>query len=354
MRVLAVTNIYPSSESPASGVFIEQQIRGLSNRLDIDVLFLDRRRLGPSIYYKLRPILRRKLTQFRPDLVHVMYGGVMAHQVSIQPSLPPLVVTFHGSDLLGENYSGWWRKLVSHYGIRCSRAAAKRAHGIIVVARHLLKALGRDIEQSKVRVVPCGIDLERFKPLDQRRCRERLAWRQNDFHVLFATSSSDPVKRPELARAAVAAFNQKRGAAVLHVLSGVANEDVPTWLNASDVLLLTSRHEGSPTIVKEALASGLPVVSVPVGDVPERIKGIDGCFLGDADPDDLARKLDLVYQRHQRLECREKLTPLSSQAVAAELERFYGEVLNQAQASQSSRHPCEKPRLSSSPVPYHP
>ena len=56
--------------------------------------------------------------------------------------------------------------------------------------------------------------------------------------------------------------------AVLRVMQGVAYADVPTWINASDVLLLTSLLEGSPTIVKEALACNVPIVSTPAGDVP--------------------------------------------------------------------------------------
>src|SRR5688572_27994530 len=129
MRVLVVTNLYPSLASPANGVFIHQQIRGLSQRMEVEVLFLDRRRLGPSVYYRLGPMLEQKLVQFSPDLVHVMYGGVMARQVLRHRKLPPAVISFHGSDLLGENFSGWWRKLVSHYGVWCSRRAAQRASG---------------------------------------------------------------------------------------------------------------------------------------------------------------------------------------------------------------------------------
>ena len=111
------------------------------------------------------------------------------------------------------------------------------------------------------------------------------------------------------------------------MLSGVSNDKVPVWLNASDVLLVTSKHEGSPTVVKEALASGLPIVSVPVGDIPERIAGVAGCYLAEPDPDDLAEKLDFVYQRRERLDCRDKLQKLSCGAVAATIEEFYGEVL---------------------------
>jgi teichuronic acid biosynthesis glycosyltransferase TuaC len=328
VKILAITNMFPSPERPGSGVFVEQQVQGLLSRaMDVRVMFLDRRKHGPSIYFRIGPMLQRQLSDFAPDLVHVMYGGVMAEQVTKHRGVPPTVVTFHGSDLLGENLSGFARKVISHYGVRCSRKAARRANGIIVVARHLLKALGGGIDQSKVQVIPCGIDLDRFKPLDQRRCRERLGWHPNDFHVLFATSEGDPVKRPELARAAVSLLDAKLGRVKFHILSGTPNKEVPYWLNAADVLLLTSKHEGSPTIIKEALACGLPIVSVPVGDVPERIDGIGGCHLAQPELQDLARKLELVYECRQRLGCGTKLHELSSQTIAARLEQFYIEIL---------------------------
>ena len=328
MRVLVVTNMYPSAANPGSGVFIEQQVKGLIARgIALQVLFVDRRREGPWIYYRMQPMLRRCLAEFAPNLIHVIYGGVMAHQLCSFGSLPPVVVTFHGSDLLGENLSGLLRRLISHYGIYCSKKAACRAQGVIVVARHLLERLGARRPKT-IEVLPCGIDLEKFRPLDQGECRTRLGWAADTFHVLFATSAGDPVKRPELARAAVVLFEQAGKRIQFHVLSGVSNSEVPTWLNASDVLLLTSKHEGSPTVVKEALACGLPVVSVPVGDVPERIADIPGCYLAEPDPKDLASKLNLVCASRRRLDCRDRLRDLACPAVAARLEQFYDEVLS--------------------------
>jgi len=297
-------------------------------------MFVDRRSRGPSIYYRIRPLLKEELVKFAPDVVHVMYGGVMADQVTKQRELPPTVVTFHGSDLLGENLSGLTRKLVSHYGVHCSRRAARRANGIIVVGRHLLKALGTPINPEKVEEIPCGVDLERFKPMDRNQCQQRLGWQAQDFHVLFATSAGDPVKRPELARAAVDLLNRNHGRIKFHVLSGTPNSEVPHWLNAADALLLTSKHEGSPTIVKEALACGLPIVSVPVGDVPERIAGISGCYLAEPEPEDLAGKLELVHQRRQRINGGEKLQEVSSQTIAARLEQFYRETLRRCGESK--------------------
>lgn len=336
MKILAITNMYPSAERPGNGVFVEQQVKSLSSRgLDVRVMFADRRREGPSVYYRIKEMLQRELAQCIPDVIHVMYGGVMAQQVTKLEGLPPAVVTFHGSDLLGENLSGLRRKLIARYGVYCSRKAGRQAKGVIVVARHLLKALGRGVNPEKTQVIPCGIDLNRFKPLDHSACRGRLGWQSDEFHVLFATSADDPVKRPELARAAADSLNRKHGCVKFHVLSGTPNSEVPVWLNAANVLLLTSKHEGSPTIVKEALGCELPVVSVRVGDVAERLDGISGCYLANPEPEDLARKLEMVYQSRARLDCREKLTDLSLEAIAARLEKFYCEVLQKCGARET-------------------
>jgi len=330
MRILAVTNLYPTPESPGAGTFIAQQIESLRARgIEVEVMFVNRRQDGPLIYYRLGPRLRQKVSEFAPDLIHVMYGGVMAAEVAGQRGIPPVIVNFHGSDLLGENLSGLWRKIISHYGVRCSMKAARRADGIIVVARNLLNALNRRVRAKNVRVIPCGIDLERFKPLDRRACQEKLGWDGSQFHVLFVSSSGDPVKRPELAKAATDILARKRGSVQFHMLSGVSNDEVPVWLNASDVLLVTSKHEGSPTAVKEALGCGLPIVSVAVGDISERIAGIAGCYLAEADAGDLGEKLDLVYQQHERLQCRDELESISCGAIAARIEEFYNEVLGQ-------------------------
>ena len=208
MRILAITNIYPSAAFPGRGVFVQEQVKGLcSIGLNMRVLFVDRQAEGPMAYYRLRSKVNSAVAGFEPDVIHVMYGGVMADQIVRRHHVRPLVVTFHGSDLLGENLSGWARKVISQYGVYCSRRAAKSAEGVIVVARHLARALNGATTAEKVRVIPCGIDLERFKPMDPLLCKRRLGWSAQSFHVLFASSNGDPVKRPGLAREAVAQIN---------------------------------------------------------------------------------------------------------------------------------------------------
>lgn len=328
--------MYPTAAFPSHGVFVQEQIKGLcSIGLDAHVLFVNRRQEGAAAYYRLQKIVRETVAEFEPDVMHVMYGGVMADQIVRRHHLRPVVVTFHGSDLLGENLSGWARKIISRYGVFCSRRAAKKANGVVIVARHLLAALNGAAPHGKVRVIPCGIDLERFGIMDSTTCKRQLGWNPQSFHVLFASSNGDPVKRPWLASAAVTHMSQSGRPAELHYLTAVPNTEVPVWLNASDALLLTSLHEGSPTVVKEALACGLPVVSVNVGDVAERIEGIDGCHLAMPAPAALAAKLDLVRQRARRLDCRSQLKDLSTVSAAEKLKKFYEEIIQEHGTARS-------------------
>jgi glycosyltransferase involved in cell wall biosynthesis len=336
VKILAVTNMYPSAEFPSQGGFVREQIKGLrAAGLKVRVLFADRRREGPMVYFNwLRKAVRKAIAEFEPDVIHAMYGGVMADQIARRCHVRPVVVTFRGSDLLGENLSGSARKIISRYGVFCSRRAARAADGVVVVAHHLVTALKGSATPDKVRVIPSGIDLDRIKPMDSRACKRKLGWSPQSFHVLFASNNSDPVKRPELAKAAVAQVRPAAPHAEFHQMTRVSTAEVPLWLNAADALLLTSAHEGSPNIVKEALACGLPVVSVNVGDVAERIEGIEGCFLAAPQPADLAAKLELVRQHGRRLNCRTRLEELSSQNVADKLKQFYHEITRQSPVVQ--------------------
>src|SRR5437870_7445189 len=138
MRILAVTNMYPVPEAPTLGMFVEQQIKGLRQiGLDVYVMYVNRFQKGMLVYVDLPSQLRVQIDRFQPDVVHAMYGGIMADQVTRTVRDRPTVVTFHGSDLLGEHLSGTLRKLIASYGVWASWKSARRACGIVVVSNVL-------------------------------------------------------------------------------------------------------------------------------------------------------------------------------------------------------------------------
>ena len=328
MRVLAVTNMYPSPDAPWEGTFVQQQVEGLRRiGVEVEVLFAERRRNGMRVYGKLSRRLRENIDRMSPALVHVMYGGVMAEIVTRAVRDRPVIVSLCGSDLMGETFSPPLRRIVARLGVLASKRAAKRADGVIVKAANLRDELPRDVSPQKVRIIPNGVDQERFKPLEREQCRAQLGWNGTTFHVLFPSDASDLVKRPRLAQAALERLRAQQVRTELHYLSGVAHELVPVWLNAANALLITSSHEGSPNILKEALTCNIPVVSLDVGDARERLAGVEGCYIAEPQPASIAAKLLLVRAGTGRVNGRAAMTELTLERIAIRLKEFYEQVL---------------------------
>jgi glycosyltransferase involved in cell wall biosynthesis len=329
LKLLVVTNMYPTAADPTQGTFVEQQVKGLRQAgVDVHVVHLDRRGSGMGVYRKIRARVEDALRGYEPDLVHCMYGGILAGVTTRACSKKPVVVSYCGSDLFGEGGVGnLVRRVVGAYRIRTSHGAARRASAIIVKSAGLAKALPASVNQRKVVVLPNGIDMERFRPLDRQECRARLGWHDDGFHVLFTNGNGDPRKRIELARAAIEVLRQRGVAVELNPIPRVPHADVPIWMNAADVVILTSIHEGSPNAIKEALACNRPVVSVDVGDVRERIDGVPGCYLVDPSPAAIAEGLYSVYTGPRTVMSRPLMSDLSLEAVTAKLIRIYHSVL---------------------------
>jgi glycosyltransferase involved in cell wall biosynthesis len=123
----------------------------------------------------------------------------------------------------------------------------------------------------------------------------------------------------------------------LIVAWGVDHTDIPLYMNACDVLVVTSMQEGSPNVVKEALACNLPVVSVPVGDVALRIQGIEGCQLcADDNPETVAASLEVALRRGRRIAGRGRVKHLDEKDITRRVIRIYQSTL--AKSRQLNLH----------------
>jgi glycosyltransferase involved in cell wall biosynthesis len=231
-------------------------------------------------YARFLPAVLRHATR-EYDLVHANYGLTAPHAV-LQSAVPglaglPVVVSLWGSDLAGK------------YGA-VSRLACRFADEVVVMSPSMAAALDRPCH-----VVPHGVDLDLFRPEPAADARDRLGWRADASHVLFPYPEGRPVKDyPRARRVVDLARRRTDDDLVLHAVEGVPHEDMPTYFNAADALLVTSRREGSPNAVKEALACELPVVATDVGDVGERVDGVAACRVSDADAELADGLLDAV------------------------------------------------------------
>jgi teichuronic acid biosynthesis glycosyltransferase TuaC len=270
MRILVVTNMYPTPESPHAGVFVQRQVEALRRtlgELDIRVVHVDT--VGSALRYATgRSVVRAALREYKPDVIHVHYGLT---QLLLPSTDVPVVVTFHGSDLAIP-----WQRAVS-------QRLARRARALVVVSPEMTAPLSR--LGLPVSIVPCGVDCRVFAPVDASASRARLGLPEDACLVAFPSSPERRVKGYSLFVQAVSLIP---GATPV-VLGGTLPGDMPEWLSAVDTVLYTSEREGSPVLSKEALCCGTRVVGVAVGDLPAQIYGLSGCRISASrDPQTLA------------------------------------------------------------------
>lgn len=306
-----VLNLVTNPDAP----FFEQQVAALARRgVDTTTLAVDGQRRvtddhegsrSPLDYAQFYGrVLRASTTQY--DVVHANYG-LTAPMALGQPSRP-VVLSLWGSDLLG--------------GVgRLSRRCARRADAVVVMSREMADQLAVDCH-----VVPHGIDLELFRPIPRRAARELVGWRDDARQVLFPYAARRPVKDYPRARRVVERTGDRLdGELRLQTLHDVAHERMPLYYNAADTLLLTSKREGSPNSVKEAMACALPVVATDVGDVRERLAGVEPAHVCRSD-EALVDGLVDVLERGGRSNGRDAVASLGLDRMAERIESVYESV----------------------------
>jgi len=280
-RVLSVTNMYPTPGDRSYGPFVASQIESLRRAgLDTEVLFIDGRR--SSTAYLSAPLrVARRLQSGGFRVVHAHYGltGFFAGFHNL-----PLVVTFYGDDLLGTPTADGTVTRKSRFIRRLGILAARRADGLICMSEEMRKALPRESDRARARVIANGIDVAHFSPGDRAAARSRLGLDPQERLILFPNTPGEPRKRLGLAEAAVAQLAAQGVAARLWVVTRVPHEQMPDHFRAADCVVLTSDWEGSPNVVREALCCDIPVVSVDAGDVPLWLDRAPGCRLVERDP----------------------------------------------------------------------
>ena len=269
---------------------------------------------GPLGYLSNLWPLKVTIRKFEPDIIHAHYGlcglfSTLQHQV-------PVVVTYHGSDI----------------NSRCirplSRLAMRRAAFNIFVSETLqntaLHSNNQTIKQSNNQtVLPCGVDLDRFAPIPREDARKKLGLLPEGHYVLFSGAFDIEIKNAPLAQASCALLPDT----TLLELRNRSREEVALLMNAADVLLVTSRHEGSPQVVKEALACNLPVVSTDVGDIATLLSSTQGGSIAEATPQALATAMEPFLDAPHRTQAREKMGPYSNTLIASQLCTIYNQTI---------------------------
>jgi glycosyltransferase involved in cell wall biosynthesis len=310
MRVLVLTNMYPTATEPWFGCFVKDQVEDLrALDVDVEVLSVDAR-ASRARYATAARDLHGLLRQGSFDLVHAHYG--LTGAVALAQRRVPVVTTFHGGDYTGEIP---WHTPVS-------RIVSGRSTPIVVSAEGR-----RRLRRPAAAVIPMPVDTERFRPVDRHDARAELGWQQERTYALFPSNPAHANKRVHLFEAALDEV-RSRGTDVEPVyLKGFDRDAVALVMNAVDVTVLTSKFEGSPVTVRESLASCTPVVSVAVGDVVEAIGGLPKCAVAAAEARALADAIAAALGPERSPELRERALSSSRSRVGERVLEVYENVL---------------------------
>jgi glycosyltransferase involved in cell wall biosynthesis len=260
MRALIVTSMWPSPAAPGRGSFVRDQVAALRRRGDVEVAVFA---FPPRRYAGAARELRRRLRGQRFDVVHAHFG--LTAWPALAAAAEQRVVTLHGTDLRHPRSRQLTRAVLGRYDL------------VATVSPELARDVP-DAHRHRVAVLPCGADLERFRPLPRRAARQRLGLDPDGRYVLLPADPERVAKRADRARELVA------GAQLL-TLGNVDPDEVPHHVNAANAVVVPSDHEGFGLAVLEALACDVPVLATPVGNHPAALEAIAGTLCAPYDRD---------------------------------------------------------------------
>lgn len=334
---LRVLMVIPGNENDqAVFTFARRQIESIEEAgVEVDRFFLASR-TSPAVLQSERRRLRARMASFQPDLIHSHFGSMTGCFSAVTGGVP-VVVTFRGTDL-NPRYRSAWKNLRdgwlrTNLGHALSHVAAFKASGIVCVSEQLRQRLYGVARRDAI-VVPVGVRLDRFPLVPYQQAREALGWDFADPVILFNAGRRPQTKRIDLALAACEVVKRTIPTTRFAVLDGHQSpERVPLYLNAADCLLMTSDFEGSPTIVKEAMACSLPVVSTPVGDAPEHLARVQPSAVVPPNAEAIGAAARAIIATRQRSDGRAFIADeLQEEVLAQRIVELYQVVVSRARA----------------------
>ena len=260
MKILHITNAYPIKSYSSFGIFIKEQIDSLNDpEFQNDFIFINGWEKGKVEY--LRSVSKIKKLVKKYDIVHC-HHVYSAFTYLLSFSKKPFIFS-----LLGDINS---RPLIDKILFKICKIFSKK-----VIYKNSLRS------DPKMLYLPNGVNLNLFSEIDQIKAKKEIGLDPTKNYILFVSANGikNKIKRFDKFEQIIKRLSERNYNFIPLVLQGVNREKVPYYYNASDLMLLTSDHEGSPNAVKEAMACNLPVVSTNVGNVSLMLENCKDSFV---------------------------------------------------------------------------
>ncbi len=299
MHALVVSNMRPDAAHPARGSFVRDQVAALRRRGDVEVDLVEGLP-GIAGYARLAAALRGRRGY---DVVHAHFG-LTGYPALVVPDARR-AITLHGTDVRHPRSGRLTRLVLGRYDL------------VAAVSADLAREVG-----PRVQVLPTGVALERFAPIERPIARERLGLALDEPLLLFPADPQRAGKRVDRARELAADVGVR-----LVTLGDATPDAMALWMNAANAVLVPSDAEGFGLVAVEALACDVPVLATPVGIHGEALEGIAGTLCAPYDRATWGAALaPLVAARDPRIAGRARAERWSSDAMAARVVEAWREL----------------------------
>lgn len=317
MKVLFVSS--GNSKAGISPIVRSQGESLKKNGIDLDYFTIVGK--GTKGYLKNIQRLRKFFGTKNYDLIHAHYA-LSAWVAVLTFTKIPVIVSYMGCDTYGDYDENGRLTSSSYILILLAKLLQPFVKLIIVKSKNLEKYI---YLKKKVNTIPNGINFDIFGPQNKVEAKELLGLDLKNIYVLFLGRKDDKRKNFQLLNKAKKLSNEE-----FKILTPypIAHNKIPIFLNACDVLVTTSYNEGSPNVIKEAMACNCPIISTDVGDVKEVIGNTEGCYICSYDPGDVAEKIKLALDFGKRTDGREKIKHLNEKIIAQKIIQLYTGILN--------------------------
>lgn len=290
--------------------FVKQQGDALE-MLGVKVYYYAVKGKGARGYLKSLSGLKIAIREFGVDLVHAHFG--LCGALAVMQRKVPVVITFHNGETLTKK------------GKVLSTLAAWSCAYRIFVAQHIHDKLFKTPRHYAI--LPCGIDVENLLLIEKEVAISSMGLTKDRPNILFGGSFSNLRKNYPLARQAIERLSYPVN---LIEMRGYDSQQVNLLYCACDMLLLPTKSEGSPQVVKEAMACNCPIIATAVADIPELLSGVDNCYVTGFDADEIANCIDKVLKKGSRSNGRQKVVSmgLDNPVVAQKLVAIYESVIS--------------------------